>query len=158
MSNVTIPNPPNAPAGYTAEWTGSEWKIVPLSENIVPAHPTNLPEGYTAEWNGSEWVVSPPVVPPAPSPDNITAATIGTAVSDLQTVAYLTTNEMALHITPESKQEVTDYIHQVANILAVAQQTYGSGVAYNPAFPPMPTALPQVSGGTSPYIQFVVEN
>lgn len=156
----TIPNPPNAPAGYVAEWSGSEWKIVPVSINIIPAKPENLPDGYTSEWNGSEWIVSPPPPPPpAPTPDQITAGTINTAVGNLQTIAYLTTSEMGQHITPESRQEVTDYIHAVANILATAQSKYGTGEAYAPTFPPMPTALPQLGGdGVAPYIQFIVVN
>lgn len=159
---MNIPNPPNAPAGYVAEWNGSAWDIVPLTINIIPASPENLPEGYTAEWNGSEWVISPPPPPPpAPTPDQITAKTIGTAVSDLQTIAYLTTSEMGQHITPESRQEVTDYIHAVANILATAQQKYGTGEAYSPTFPPIPTAVPQLGLADTlpaPYIQFIVVN
>lgn len=156
-----IPNPPNAPAGYTTEWTGSEWKTVPLEANIVPARPINLPEGYTAEWNGKEWVVcQPPPPPPAPSPDSLTAQTINTAVSDLQVIAYLTTSEMGQHITPESRQEVTDYIHAVANILATAQAKYGTGEAYAPTFPPIPTALPgkPTADGQeeAPFIKFIV--
>lgn len=157
----TIPNPPNAPAGYVAEWDGSTWTIVPLASNPVPTMPSGLPEGYSCSWNGSEWVIIPPYVPPSPTPDQVTAGTINTAVSDLQTIAYLTTTEMGQHITPESKQEVTDYIHQVANILAIAQTKYGTGEAYSPTFPPIPTAYPSTSdeGGTSaPFIQFIVVN
>ena len=158
---MSIPNPPNTPAGYVAEWDGSAWKVVPITANVIPARPENLPEGYTAEWNGSEWVILPPIIPPTPTPDQITAATIGTAVSDLQVIAYLTTSEMGQHITPESRQEVTDYIHAVANILATAQTKYGTGEAYAPTFPPMPTALPQLGSGDdlpAPYIQFIVVN
>lgn len=157
---TSIPNPPNAPAGYVAEWNGTQWVVVPISANVIPARPENLPEGYSTEWNGSEWVVYPPIAPPAPTPDQITAGTINTAVSNLQTIAYLTTSEMGQHITPESRQEVTDYIHAVANILATAQTKYGTGEAYAPTFPPMPTALPQLSGdgAASPYIQFIVVN
>lgn len=158
----TIPNPPNAPAGYTAEWNGSKWEIVPLTANIIPARPSNLPDGYTAEWNGSEWVVSPPPPPPpAPAPDQLTAQTINTAVADLQIVAYLTTSEMGQHITPESRQEVTEYIHAVANILATAQTKYGTGEPYAPEFPPQPTAVPQQSqsadsNSSTPFIKFIV--
>ena len=98
--------------------------------------------------------------PPEPTPDQVTAQTIATAVADLQTVAYLTTSEMGTHITPESRQEVTDYIHAVANILATAQSMYGTGEAYAPTFPPMPTAMPQLGGDglPAPYIQFIVVN
>lgn len=156
-----IPNPPNAPAGYTAEWNGSEWKIVPLTENIIPARPTNIPEGYTAEWNGKDWEIKPPPPPPpAPSPDTVTSATINTAVSDLQVIAYLTTSEMGQHITPESRQEVADYIHAVANILATAQTKFGTGEAYAPEFPPTPTALPvkasSLGSKEAPFIKFIV--
>lgn len=163
---ANIPNPPNAPAGYTAEWTGTEWKIVSLTENIIPSKPTNLPEGYQATWDGTQWVVEPipvpppPPAPPAPTPDQITAVTIGTAVGSLQTIAYLTTSEMGQHITPESRQEVTDYIHAVANILATAQQKFGTGEAYAPDFPPTPTALPAYADPAgvkvAPFIKFIV--
>lgn len=163
MTYETIPNPPNAPAGYVAEWTGSDWDIIPLSEKTsVPAKPSNLPSGYTSEWDGSQWVIKPPTPDPAPTPDEITLKTIKTSVSDLQTIAYLTTSEMSQHITLESKQEVTDYIHAVANILAVAQTKYGTGEAYAPNFPPIPTALPQLFDAaqlsSAPYIQFIVVN
>lgn len=157
----SIPNPPNAPAGYVAEWNGSAWVFGPISTNVIPAKPENLPTGYTAEWNGSEWVVSPPPAPPpAPTPDQITSKTIATAVGDLQTIAYLTTSEMGQHITPESRQEVTDYIHAVANILATAQTKFGTGEAYAPTFPPTPTALPgkpKADGlEEAPFIKFIV--
>ena len=101
-----------------------------------------------------------PPPPSPPTPDEITAETINTAAGDLQAVSYLTTNEMATHITPESRQEVTDYIHAVANILATAQTKYGTGEAYSPTFPAKPTALPQLSGDSAaaPFIQFVVVN
>lgn len=162
MAYETIPNPPNAPAGHMAKWTGTAWEIVPLpAAAAVPSRPDNFPAGYTASWDGSEWVISPPPPPPpAPTPDQITAQTISTAVSDLQTIAYLTTSEMGQHITPESRQEVTDYIHAVANILAIAQQKYGTGEAYAPTFPPAPTALPgkPKADGTeeAPFIKFIV--
>lgn len=155
---MSIPNPPNAPAGYVAEWIGNKWSIVPIAEKIIPAAPEGLPDGYLAIWSGSEWVISPPPpAPPAPTADQITAGTISAAVSHLQTIAYLTTSEMGQHITPESRQEVTDYIHAVANILATAQSKYGTGEAYAPTFPPMPTAMPQLGGdgAASPYIQFI---
>lgn len=158
---MSIPNPPNAPAGFVADWTGTEWKIVQITANVIPAKPENLPEGYIANWNGTEWAVTQLPIPPAPTPDQITAGTINTAVGDLQTVAYLTTSEMGQHITPESRQEVTDYIHAVANILATAQTKYGTGEAYAPTFPPMPTAMPQLGSGDAlpaPYIQFIVVN
>jgi hypothetical protein len=161
MTDVVISNPPNAPAGYVAKWSGNEWSIVPIDAMIIPAKPENLPEGYSAEWNGSEWVVTPPEPPPpAPAPDAITGRTISMAVGDLQTIAYLTTSEMGQHITPESRQEVTDYIHAVANILATAQSKYGTGEAYAPTFPAMPTAMPQIGGDglPAPFIQFIVVN
>lgn len=157
---TSIPNPPNAPAGHTATWNGKEWEIIPLPPaKMVPAKPANLPDGYTASWNGEEWVVSPtPPEPPAPTPDQITANTIGMAVGSLQNIAYLTTSEMEQHITTESRQEVTDYIHAVANILAAAQEKFGKGEAYSPDFPPMPTAMHQykADGVSSPFIQFVL--
>ena len=156
---ATIPNPPNAPAGYVAKWNGNEWVVVPLTADIVPPKPENLPEGYTAEWDGSQWVIKEPPPPtPAPSPDILTGQTINTAVQDLQTIAYLTTQEMSTHITPESKAEVTQYIHDVANILATAQEKYGTGEAYTPEFPPTPSVVPQTSNpnSASPFIQFIV--
>lgn len=158
---ANIPNPPNAPAGYVPKWNGSDWEVVPLVVTVPTAQPEGLPEGYRTVWNGSEWdVVAPPEppAPPAPSPDTITAHAISTSVYDLQTIAYLTTSEMGQHITPESRQEVTDYIHAVANILATAQTKYGTGEAYEPTFPPMPTAMPQLGSGDdlpAPYIRFV---
>ena len=165
MTNIqNIPNPPNAPAGFTAEWDGSKWAIVPLTENIVPARPSNIPDGFTADWNGSEWVItqipSPPPPPPAPTPVQITAGVIMKAASYLQQVAYLTTQEMHQHITPESQAEVTQYIHTVANIMATAQQAYAKEELYDPEFPPLPTVMPQqmqAAGlGSVPFIQFIV--
>ena len=158
---MSIPNPPNAPAGYIAKWTGSAWEVVPITVSDIPAQPADLPAGYTTHWDGQEWVVVPPIEPPAPTPDQITGTTIMVAVQNLQTIAYLTTSEMGQHITPESRQEVTDYIHAVANILATAQSKYGTGEAYAPTFPPMPTAMPQLGSGDdlpAPYIQFIVVN
>lgn len=104
--------------------------------------------------------VPEPPPPPAPTPDQITSQTIATAVGDLQKIAYLTTSEMGQHITPESRQEVADYIHAVANILATAQQKYGTGEAYAPTFPPAPTALPGKPKDDgleeAPFIKFIV--
>ena len=162
MSYTQITNPPNAPAGFVAEWNGAEWVLVPITQNIIPTKPV-APEGYEATWNGKEWIVSPipvPPMPPAPTPDQITASTINTAVYELQVIAYLTTAEMGQHITPESRQEVTDYIHAVANILATAQQKFGTGEAYAPTFPPTPTALPSkpksADSEEAPFIKFIV--
>lgn len=154
----TIPNPPAVADGYIAKWTGSEWSIVPLADSITAPYPEGLPSGYSATWVNSEWVI---VTPPAPSPDQITAQTINKAVASLQTIAYLSTSEMGQHITPESRQEVTDYIHAVANILATAQTKYGTGESYAPTFPPMPTAMPQLGAADdlqTPYIKFVMVN
>lgn len=96
--------------------------------------------------------------PAPPSALEITKKTVNTASGFLQTFSFLATPEMSQHITPESRQEVTDYIHAVANILATAQSKYGTGEAYAPEFPPMPTAVPQLGSADTlpaPYIRFV---
>lgn len=152
MAYNDINNPPFPPKGEVAIWNGTEWVCVPEPSPIPPK--PSAPGDW--EWNGSAWVDVTPPPPPTPTPDQVTAGTINTAVSYLQTIAYLTTSEMGQHITPESRQEVTDYIHAVANILATAQTKYGTGEAYAPTFPPMPTAVPQLGGdGVAPVIRFV---
>ena len=159
MATPTIPNPPNAPDGYVADWDGSAWTIIPISSNFIPAYPANLPAGYTAVWDGSEWdIIAPPAPPPAPTPDEITKQTIETASGCLISVSYLTTSSMQSHITEVSYQEAVAYVDAVANILATAQSKYGTGEAYAPDFPVMPSAVPPTVPGSQPYIQFVVVN
>lgn len=162
---ATIPNPPNAPAGYVSKWNGTSWVIVPITANILPAMPENLPEGYTASWDGSEWVITPPP-PPPPAPTNreITEKTIYNAGGCLQQVAGLATQALQEHISVASSQAVTQYIHDVGNILATAQVAYTNDEAYSPDFPPMPTLIPDVGGASTfdasnngPFIQFIVE-
>lgn len=108
----------------------------------------------------SDGVLTTNLPKPHVDPDSITSRTISLSVACIQSVAYLTTDEMGQHITPESRQEVTDYIHAVANILATAQQKYGTGEAYAPTFPPAPTALPgkpKADGAEeAPFIKFIV--
>lgn len=149
---ATIPNPPNAPNGYVARWNGNSWEIVKIEAVSVPAMPEGLPKDCLITWNGTEWVIS---TPPTPTPDQITSGTISDAVQGIKNVAYLTTSEMGQHITPESRQEVTDYIHAVANILATAQQKYGTGEAYEPEFPPQPVVGHQQLTNDCPVIRFV---
>lgn len=154
----SIPNPPNAPAGYVAEWDGTKWEIVEITKNIVPAKPTNLPDGYTAEWDGKEWVISPPPPPPPPPTDvEVTVSTIYKAVYCLQTVDHLTTDEMKAHITDDSKKIISDFIHDVANILARAQIALDNEERYEPAFPPIPTVITMIQDGVKirPTIRFI---
>lgn len=159
---ANIPNPPNAPAGFVAQWNGSQWVIVPLSVNVIPSPPTNLPSGYSAEWNGTEWVIIPP--PAAPTNRDITEGTIVKAAAYLQQVAGLATQALQEHISVQSAADIQQYIHDVGNILAVAQTAYVNNEAYTPDFPPMPTLIPAVGEATpfsaptsGPFIQFVVE-
>ena len=153
-----IPSPPNAPAGYVADWDGEKWEIVPITANIVPAMPTNLPEGYTAYWDGSDWVVAPPPPPPEPPTDvQVTMKTLDQAVWALQAIDHLTTDEMKQHITAESNSIVSKYIHDVANILAKAQLALENEERYDPAFPQSPTVAPMIQDGKKirPTIMFV---
>lgn len=98
--------------------------------------------------------------PPKPPVTDETLKTIGEATSRLQAVSYLTAAEMSQHITEESRQAITDYIHVVSNILAIAQQKFAAGEAYTAEFPAQPTAVP-VTGDSltaTPFIKFVVVN
>lgn len=155
MAYTDINNPPFPPAGKIAVWSGAEW-VLENEPTPIPPMPTTPGDWH---YENGKWIDKTPPPAPAPTPDDLTANTINQAVGGLRSVAYLTTQEMSVHITQESRAEVEEYIHDVANILATAQQKYGTGEAYAPTFPPAPTALPgkpKADGLPTPYIQFVV--
>ena len=132
-----------------------------LPQNCVNYPAPNVRDGHVYQWNGSGWSEQeiPQQVEVQSSveltPDEITANTIYVAVDRLQSVVYLTTGAIQPHMTTESQQEVATYIHDVANIMATAQQKYGTGEAYAPDFPPSPTVVPGITG---PFVQFIVVN
>jgi hypothetical protein len=154
---VAIPNPPNSPAGYVAEWNGTSWEIVSITQNIIPAMPINIPDGYDAQWNGQEWeLIELPPPPPPPTPEQITMGTMNEASSSLGMNSYYSAPGVWDNIIPDSQYALKEWASAVTEILTKAQKVLmdRTGEAYRPKFPPMPTSNPAPKEGVEFTVYF----
>lgn len=150
---------------HALQWYGAKgWIEFNRADPFAPK-PQNQEITVLPEWATNcvtvweSWIVPTPTTP---TNREITANTINTANGCLVAVSGLATQALQEHISLESNQAVTQYIHDIGNILADAQAAYVNNEAYSPTFPIQPTMIPavdssQFSSKSDAYIQFVTE-
>lgn len=141
MAYTDIFNPPITEPGQVAVWDGSEYVIEPLADpSYIPAWPI-VPDPYFInrfDVSLNKWEVEEDLPPPAPTPVEVSTATLEEANSQLSFWAAWTIPPMSTRIDANAQAIVTTYLGDMLDIISTAQDNINAGTAYEPTFPDQP--------------------